>query len=590
MHGNLVDMQREACARHGDRPMYGTKTDSGFRWLSFAEFARRVDDLRGGLAVLGVGPGDRVAVIAGNCVEWVVAAYATYGRRAQFVPMYAQQHPDEWRYILTDSEAKILFVRDRATWERMKSLPGEIPTLHRVIHLDEAAQGVDGYGTLLDIGRGTPPAPLVPTADEPMGLTYTSGTTGRPKGVVLSHGNIMHEIDSVDDAFDMTAEDRSLAFLPWGHLLGQLTEVHFLIHKGYSAGIVRDTAEIGDDLKTVQPTIFFGVPRIFSRIHDGVAAKVAAKGGLAKKLFDAGLRVAAARQDGRPVALGDRAAAAIAERLVFAKVRAGLGGRLRYAICGAAALGRDVSAFMDCVGVPVYEGYGLTETTVAVAVNTRAGRRPGSVGKPLRHAQITLDTRLGRAEGDPGEGEILVHGPQIMLGYHHRPDETQAVRTADGGLRTGDLGRFDTDGYLFVTGRIKEIFKLENGKYVAPGPLEERLCASPAIAQAMVYGENRAATVAVVVPDPAALADLARREGVDLLQPGWSADQRVRGWIEAEVKKRSADFKGYERPVKVLIAENEWTVANGFMTPTLKIKRARVVEAFRPAIDAAYAN
>jgi long-chain acyl-CoA synthetase len=268
-------------------------------------------------------------------------------------------------------------------------------------------------------------------------------------------------------------------------------------------------------------------------------------------------------------------------------VRAKLGGRLRYAISGAAALSPDVARFIDALGIPVFEAYGMTETSAVSTVNTPSAKRIGSVGKPVPGIRVTLDHQV--AGGDDEQGEIVVHGHGVMAGYHNQDKATSEVTTSEGGLRTGDLGRFDREGYLFITGRVKEIYKLENGKYVAPAPLEEKITLSPFVAQTFVNGLNRPFNVALVVIDVAAVSAWAKTNGLGELEPGTlCGDARVRDLVRGEIDKAAADWKGYERVADFVLTHEEMTTANDLLTPTLKVKRRKVMERWGAELDRLY--
>jgi long-chain acyl-CoA synthetase len=276
-----------------------------------------------------------------------------------------------------------------------------------------------------------------------------------------------------------------------------------------------------------------------------------------------------------------------AEKLIFSKVRAKLGGRLRYAISGAAALSPDVARFIDALGIPVFEAYGMTETSAVSTVNTPTARRIGSVGKAVPGIRVALDHEV--SGGDVDQGEIVVYGHGVMNGYHNQPQATAEVMTRDGGLRTGDLGRFDREGFLFITGRVKEIYKLENGKYVAPAPLEEKITLSPYVAQTFVHGQNRPFNVALVVLDVAAVSAWAKEQGVDASEPAkLCTDARVRDLLRGELDKASADWKGYERVADFVLTHEEMTTANDLLTPTLKVKRRKVMERYGVELDRLY--
>jgi long-chain acyl-CoA synthetase len=303
-----------------------------------------------------------------------------------------------------------------------------------------------------------------------------------------------------------------------------------------------------------------------------------------QQLFRAALRIAARRSNGQPIGALDRALLALADRLIFARVRAKFGGRLKYTVSGSAALSQEVAQFVDALGVAVFEGYGLTEASPVVSSNCPQSRRFGSVGRPLPGVRVHIDTTV---TGDPGQGEIVVYGPNVMRGYHDRPEENAQAFTADGGLRTGDMGSLDQDGYLFITGRIKEQYKLENGKYVVPSPLEEDLKLSPFVANAMLYGADRPYNVALVVPDREALRHAAAA-GASTPEAPLETD-RVRTLVRQEIARRTQSWKSFERPRDFALIEEDFTVENGLLTPSLKLKRRDVCARYRHVIDALYA-
>ncbi len=583
---NLVEMQEDCCRLYGDRPLFGTRTNAGYRWTNYSDFAAQVDALRAGLAALGISRGDTVAIIADNCVEWAVGAYAAYGLGARYVPMYESQNPDERDYIIVDSDAKLVLVRDARTATELQQRVGNLGCMQHVVAIDPATPDCLTLASLTQRGQDAPVAPEPIGNDEVAGLVYTSGTTGNPKGVIITHGNLLAQIESVSKSQDVLPDDRSLSILPWGHLMGQTVEVHLLIYCGISAALMGNISNLAPDLPVVRPTILFAVPRVFTRIYDGVEQSIRARSGFADWLYERTIRRAVRRKTPEPAGVGQRLLDALAERLILKGIRERLGGRLRFVVSGAAALSPEVIRFFDLLGVSIYEGYGLTETTMAVCSNAKGARRIGSVGRPLSCARITLDHEV--AAGQTGEGEIVIHGPCITPGYHKLPKETADVMLPDGGFRTGDIGRFDEEGFLYITGRVKEIYKLENGKYVAPAPLEETLQRSPLIAQVIVYGDNRLYNIAVVVPDMTALKRALADSDVNFSAPGWSTHPAVVGAYQTVLTTLGAGFKGFEQPRKALVVEDEWTVENGLITPTLKIKRRKLVERYRDRIDQLY--
>jgi long-chain acyl-CoA synthetase len=594
----LVDIFTWSIATYASREVFGTKKDGAWIYSTYAEFGRDVDRLRGGLASVGVGPGDRVAIIANNRLEWAVAAYATYTLGAAFVPMYESQLAEEWEFIANDCDAKILLVATRAIFDKTRDFVGRLPSLKHLVLLDDDAnvsgEGTSTYRALVESGKVSPL--VVPLPSDVAGFIYTSGTTGAPKGVILSHANIASNVTAVHEIFPIDPADRSLSFLPWAHSFGQTVELHLLLSHGASMGICESVEKILDNLAEVKPTLLFSVPRIFNKLYTAVQKQIASKPPLVQSMVKHALRITAKQRAGEPLGLGERLVLALTDRLVFSKVRARFGGRLKYAFSGGAAISREVAEFIDSLGVTVYEGYGLTETSPIATASYFKNRKIGSVGKALPGVRIEIDSSaFGGEKNGYREGEIVVYGPNVMVGYHNRPDENAAVlieRTpplGERGLRTGDMGYLDADGFLYVTGRIKEQYKLENGKYVVPTPLEEQLKLSPYVANAMVYGDNRPFNVALIVANVDAVKGWAASNGLETLAPGaLLTHPKVADLFKKEIDRRSEKFKGFESVASFAVIPDDFTTQNGMLTPSLKLKRRAVMEAHGPLLEGLY--
>ena len=580
---NLVELCERSCREFAARDLFGVKQDSGWTWMTYGQFSELVNAFRGGLASLGVGRGDVVAIIADNRVEWAVACYATYGLGASYVPMYQAQLAKEWEFILGDCGAKVAIGATDAIVEAVRGMKPQLPALRHVVGLDLPAGDDDSYAALLEVGRRRPIPAMSPSPDYVAGLIYTSGTTGMPKGVILTHGNITSNVNAIHEVFEFDADDRSLAFLPWAHSFGQTCELHCLVSMGCSMAINDDVKNLVQNLGEVKPTVLYAVPRVFNRLYDGVNAQIAAKPGIIQWLFRHGIEVATRKAKGESVGPLDGALLALADRLIFSTVRQRFGGRLKYAISGSAALSPEVAAFIDALGITVYEGYGLTETSPIATANYPGHRKMGSVGRAIPGVSIQIDRSVTE---DPVNGEIIIRGPNVMQGYHHRPDENAAVLMEDHSFRSGDMGHLDPDGYLFITGRIKEQYKLENGKYVVPSPLEEKLKLSPFIANVMIYGANKPHNVALVVPDAEAVRGWAAKQGVALEDV--ARNEQVRQLLRTEIETHSKDLKGYERVQNFIIALEDFTTDNGMLTPTLKLKRRVVLERYGDDLEALY--
>lgn len=583
---DLVSLLTDSVARHGTRPLFGTKKDGQWGWITYAEFGRQVDQCRAGLAALGVGKGDRVAVISNNRVEWATAAYATYGLGASYVPMYEAQQDKEWKFILNDCGARVVIGATPAIAKKLRELQADLPNLTSVVCFDAPASDGGSFAALLEKGAAAPRPAEIPEPSAIAGFIYTSGTTGNPKGVLLSHSNLAMNVSAMLPIFPITSDDRSLSFLPWAHSFGQTAELHMMVANGASMGICEGVDKIIPNLAEVQPTVLMAVPRIFNRIYDGVQKQIAGKPAVIQALFRNAMAGQSKLKKGEPLSLGEKISLPLAKKIVFKKIVARFGGRLRYAISGGAALSKEVAEFVDNLGITVFEGFGLTETSPIASANTPEHRRIGSVGKAIPGVTITLDHE---ASGNPEEGEIVVAGHNVMQGYHNLPEESAKVFTAERAFRTGDLGRFDKDGFLFITGRIKELYKLENGKYVAPAALEEKVQLSPFILQVMVYGANRPHNVALIVPDFASLKPWAEAQGIDASKPDVLCNhEKVRALIRGELDKYAAEFKGFEAIRDFVLVPEEWTTANDMLTPKMSMKRRNIVSRYERELEAIY--
>jgi long-chain acyl-CoA synthetase len=558
--------------------------------MTYGEWGDRVRRLHTALQKLGVGAGDRVAIISNNNPEWAMGAYASYGLGAAYVAMYESQLDKDWQHIIKDCGAKVLFVANGQIAQRVRSFRDDLPELEHVVVLSGAPQ--EGEHAFADLLQNEPSDLLDPGPDAIAVFIYTSGTTGNPKGVRLTHRNLAYNVSAIHAVFPMEPDDRSLCFLPWAHSFGQTVELHGMLSMGASIGLAEAVDKIVANLAEVRPTLFISVPRVFNRIYDGLQAKMKEDGGLKKKLFDAAM--ATAEQRKKLAAEGKRSAWVdfkfnILDGLVFSKVRERFGGRLKYAFSGGAAISKEVAEFIDNLGITVYEGYGLSETSPIATANYPGARKIGSVGKPIPGVEIEIDLS---ATEDPTQGEILIYGHNVMQGYHNLDEANAEVLIEKNGLRgfrSGDMGKIDEEGFLHITGRVKEQYKLLNGKYVVPTPLEEKMKLSPYISSAMVHGMNREYNVAIIIPDYEALKAWAIEKGLDADPASLAKSDAVRALIEEEVQKYSSEFKGYEKARKIYIGEEDFTTENGMLTPTLKLKRRVVQERYGEAIESLYA-
>jgi long-chain acyl-CoA synthetase len=592
---NLVDLIEESVAKYDDNPLFGTlNADGEYEWITYQQAGDRIDHLRGGLANLGVEKGDAVGIIANNRAEWAITAFAAYGLGARFIPMYEKDLHKTWQYIITDGNIKVLLVADNAIYDLILQFKDQTPGLEHIVVID--GQGDNTMATTEQWGRDHPVASVHPRPGDIAVLIYTSGTTGNPKGVLLSHGNFTSNAITGGRLIpELNEHSRSLSILPWAHSFGQTAELYNFIHLGGSIGFIRDVSTIGDDMGKLRPTYLIAVPRIFNKIYDSLWKKINTAGGLAKKLFVMGVE---AGKQKRALALEGKSAwltnlqFKLADAVVFKKIRQKFGGRLQGALTASATMNVEIGYFFTDIGIPVYDCYGLTETSPAVSMNCPAAHKPGSVGRPIENVKVVIDPIP--AETVPGEGEIVVYGPNVMQGYNNNPEATREVMTSDGGFKTGDLGRLDEDGFLFITGRIKEQYKLQNGKYVFPASLEEEIKLLPQIENAMIYGQGRAYNICLTVPDfevlkgyakptspdknnlPAEPAELIKRDEIKTL---------IRDAITTFLKDK---FHWYEIPKKFILISDTFSTDNGLLTQTMKLKRRIVLKRYQSQIEALY--
>jgi long-chain acyl-CoA synthetase len=593
----LVDVLERSLAHHADRPLFVVKRDGEWQTVSYRQFGVLVDEVRAGLAALGVVPGDRVGLIANNRIEWAALAYGCYGLGAALVPMYESQHEKEWAFIARDAGCKLLFAGNRAIHDKLAALRAAIPTVKRVVLLDPAAadeksDDIFRYPQLVELGRRQAVAARRPSPDDVACLLYTSGTTGDPKGVVLSHANICSNLEGLYQVIPLATHHRTLSFLPWAHAFGHTVELHMILASGASTAIAESVDRLVSNFTEVRPTVLVAVPRVFLKIFAGVEKLMADKPRPLRALYRRGLALAGLRANGQRLGLWSLLVWKLADRLILAKIRARFGGRLQFAVSGAAALAREAAEFMEALGIAVYEGYGLTEASPIVSANVPGHRKLGSVGRPLPGVQVVIDRRGGGTLPE-GEGEIVVYGPNVMRGYHQRDQDNRDIFTTAAsvgrGLRTGDVGRLDAEGYLHITGRIKEQYKLANGKYVAPAPLEERLKLSPLIANTVIYGDNRPFNVALVVPQLEPLRALAQRVGFQIASDeALLAHPAIHQAVRSEIDRLAVDWRGYERVRDFVLLPEDFTQQNDMLTPSLKIKRRNVMARWGGELEALY--
>ena len=573
------------------------RTDSGWQSISSREFLRRVACLSATLARMGVVPGDRVGLFAPNSPEWHTADFAITGLGAIVVPIYFHESAERMSYILNDAGAKILFVAGDDQARLVGALHGRLFTVERVILAPLGGRPGDRssctYGDPLwfdsvvsacgdaEIAEYRRRAAQV-TLDQLATIIYTSGTTGEPKGVMLTHRNLSSNATDACPKVDFRQGEIGLSFLPLAHIYERTVDYMYLF-EGMTIAYVEKMDDVARALLEVQPSVAAAVPRFFEKLYANILERGRATTGFRRVVFDWAIdtahRAAPWKAYGQPATLELRLAWNIADALVYKKFRTGVGGHLRSFVSGGGPLSPELNAFFWTVGLPVYQGYGLTETAPIVSTNWPAIHKNGTSGKPIPNLEVRIAP----------DGEIEVRGPSVMTGYYNRPEETREALSPDGWFRTGDIGHIDRDGYLLITDRKKDLLKTAGGKFVAPQPIENLLKTSPFIANAIVVGDRRKFVSALIVPNLPAVEAEARSTGIpfanssELVSSPWT-----HGLIDSEVRRLSADLAQYETIKKFALLPNDFTFSDGEVTYTLKLRRRIIEQRFAKTIDALY--
>ena len=589
---NIVEILEKSISKYPERLYLGTKNKKlkQYDWITYADFGKRVDNVRSGLSQMGIVKDDAVGIICNNSTEWAVCFYATSGLGARFVPMYEAELIQVWKYIINDAKVKVLFISKKEIYEKLKDVISSISTLKKVIVMEGA--GPDTLADLEKKGASQKVKSIDPEQSAICILIYTSGTTGDPKGVLLSQGNVTNNVHSALACFNkMDKNEVTLSILPWAHVFG-LGELLIMCQLGASIGLAESATTIPEDLGLVRPTFLVAVPRVFNRVYDGLWTKMNEEGGLPRKLFVMG--VESGKKKRELAAQGKSSFSTnlkfkIADAIVFKKIREKLGGRLTGSMTGSAAMNPEISHFFWDIGVPLYDAYGLTETSPGATMNRPSKYRIGSIGPAMDQCKIVIDKSV--VEPGAKDGEIIIYGPNVMQGYYNKPEATAAVMTADGGFRTGDRGRVDEDGFLYITGRLKEQFKLENGKYVFPVAIEEDIKLNHYIENAMIYGEGREFNVCLIIPDFIALDKWAEKNNLPKDHAELVKKEETKKFLESEiVNSLKGKYGAYEIPRKFIFLSENFTLDNGMLTQTMKLKRRVVFEKYKNQIDALYAK
>ena len=616
----LVDIYEGVARAHPKPDTVNYKREGVWHSMSAGEMLRHSRSIALGLHSLGIRRGDRVALLSESRVEWVLADQGCIFAGAVGVPIYPTLTPPQVAYILKDSGARALFVSTPAKLAEIEIALRECGNVENVVVFDADASGYASFQLASERAYPTrqPGMPAYPEAppekshlslaeletrgrelesqrpkladelaraakpEDPATIIYTSGTTGEPKGVMLTHANMVSNLLASSNHFEFGENDSALSVLPLSHGF-ERQAMNMYLHHGMSVYFGESLDKIAVNLREVHPTVFVGVPRIYEKILAKAKERAAEKGRMNGLLFDWAIetakRWARLALGHRPIPFWLSRRHEIADRLVFAKLREALGGRIRIFVSGAAPLSPDVALALAGAGLPIVQGYGLTETSPVITAGQLDENRVGAAGKPIPNVEVRIAP----------DGEIETRGPHVMLGYWNKPEETRTMFTEDGWFKTGDIGSFDADGFLSVTDRKKELFKTSGGKYISPQPIEQLIKSSRFVNQVVVIGSERRFPAALIVPEWDQLESYAKLKGFDLrTHEDFCHDPRIINLFERQIAARTQNLAQFEKIKRIALLEKELTVEGGELTPTLKVKRRVVNEKYRDVIDRIY--
>ena len=582
----LISMFEDAVQQYGNKAALAHKPRGGtYEDISYTEFGASVDAFSKGLNALGVQKDDRVAMLSENRPEWAISDFGILKTGAVNVPMFSTLTAAQVGYILKDSGAKIICVSTEKQLEKVASIRDEVPTLEQVIIFDaiegETPEGVLQFDAVCElVGEAVANDSH---EDDVATIIYTSGTTGNPKGVMLTHANFIFNFQACKSLIEVRETDVLLSFLPLSHVFERLGGHYVPLFSGAKVAYAESTFTVAQNMKEIAPTVMLSVPRLYETMHERILRAVQEGSPLKQKIFhwgvSVGSAVSSAIQQGKKPSAVLGLQQGIADKLVFAKLKAATGGRLRFFVSGGAALPQSIAEFFHAAGILILEGYGLTETSPVISMNCPEKWRFGTVGVPVPGVEVQI------AE----DGEILTRGPHVMKGYFNNAAATAEVIDAAGWFHTGDIGVIDADGFVKITDRKKNIIVLSNGKNVAPQPIESALVRSPFISQIMVIGSERKNLAALIVPNLDALKVWASENGVDTDDVSALLETReVQQHIQGEIRGRLTDFADFEQVRRFTLLEKEFSQEADEMTPTLKLKRNVIMERYSAAIAGMY--
>jgi len=582
----------ESFRRNKSRALLNHKVDSGWLRLTGKEAAEKVKNLTLGLKELGVEKGDRIAIISENRPEWSLADLAILSLGAVNVPIFTTQAADQIRYILENSSAKMIFISNKKLFQQAKQAIESVESLEKMIFFDEIDEKTDkvlSFNVLEKSGEkirkrenGVYERLLENLKPEDLAtIIYTSGTTGEPKGVMLTHKNFTSNILAISKGLPIEKTDRSIAVLPLSHIFERCV-FYILCSNGVAIHYCPSYDQLASLITEVKPTVMTAVPRLFEQVYHKIVKKGMSAGGWKTKLFVWALEIGQeywkAKEEKKRIPISLAAKHAVADRLVFSKWREGIGGKLRFFVSGGAPLSKKLAYAFWSAGIPILQGYGMTEACI-VCANRPDDNKIGSIGKPFEGIEMKIDER---------NGEILIRGNNVMIGYYNKPEETAKVIDEEGWYHSGDVGYVDEDGHFYITDRLKDLFKLSNGKYIAPLQIESLLKQSPLISQVVVVGSGRKQVGALVVPDWIALRQALEEEGFDtrnLTNEELCENPYAIKLVQSHAYELTKELSEYERVKRIYLLPREFSIDRGEITPTLKIKRSVIDEKYAEAID-----
>ncbi len=580
----------ERVRRFGDRVFLKEKIGKAWRGLTWNEIGGAAARLRAGLVAAGIRPGDRVAILAENSPQWVIADQAVLGMGGVVVPLYTTIAAEETAHVLNDSGARLIAIKGAEALKKILALAPSIPKLERIVALDseagpEALSGAPPVATL-EAASAAAPMPAISGGREDLAtLIYTSGTTGPSKGAMLTHGNLLGNCEGSLNALELDELDVVLSFLPIAHSFERTAGYYTVMMCGGTIAYAEGLSQIAQDLQAIRPTVFLVVPRLLEVVYNRVMRTMDEASGPRRSLFNTALgigkRAASYRHHGVAVPAHLGIAMALFRRLVFARIRSIFGDRMRYLISGGAPLPVEIFEFLAAAEVPIYEGYGLTEAGPVVSVNLPGRTRIGTVGLPLVNVEVKT----------AGDGELLVRGPNVMKGYFGREDETRETLDDGGWLHTGDIARIDADGYIAITDRKKEIIVLSGGKNVSPANLENRLMSDQYIAQACIVGDRRKHLAALIVPHFENLAAALERDRMAERSPEELVNEpALKSLFHRRLRELNRTLADFEAISAFTLVAHPFSQDNGELTPTLKLRRRVVMAHYREQIEAMYGD